>query len=316
MDLRIFGAPGRYIQGAGAIAELGGFVKPLGSRVFVTGGRTGLSETRTALAESFKSHGIWYVEESFGGETSDSEIERIADAAKASGCDVILAAGGGKAIDTVKAAAEELGVPAVIVPTIASNDAPCSALAVIYNNDGTFSRLKPLKKSPAIVVADTEIIVRSPVRQLVSGMGDALATWYEADACHKSGAVNIFGGHVSIAALGLAKLCLDTLLEHGRNAVRSCKDRVITPEFEKIVEANILLSGLGFESGGVAVAHALSESLTLIPSVHDRTHGEAVAFGTLVHMILAGRPEAELNDIKQFCVDVGLPATPAQLGCT
>ena len=316
MNLNIFGAPGKYIQGAGAIAELGGFLKPLGARVLVTGGGTGLRITREARTQSFAGSGIEQIEEPFRGETSDGEITRIADAAKAAGCDILLASGGGKVIDTVKAAAESLGIPAVIVPTIASNDAPCSALAVIYNEDGTFSRLMPLIRNPALVVADTEIIARSPVRQLVSGMGDALATWFEADACQKSGALNNFGALRSSAALALARLCLDTLLEYGREAMESCKKKETGPALEKIVEANILLSGLGFESGGVAVAHALSESLTLIPSVHDRTHGEAVAFGLLVHMILAGRPEAEFNEIKHFCTDVGLPVTPAQLGST
>jgi len=316
MDLKVFGAPGRYIQGAGAIAELGGFLKPLGSRVLTVGGRTGLSETREARAESFSNNGIEQVEELFRGETCSSEIDRIARAAKASNCNIMLASGGGKVIDTVKAAAEILDIPAVIVPTIASNDAPCSALAVIYNEDGTFSRLAPLVRSPALVVADTEIIARSPVRQLVSGMGDALATWFEAEACSKSEACNNFGGRMSMAALALAKLCLDALLECGREAMHSCEARKVSPALEKIVEANILLSGLGFESGGVAVAHALSESLTLIPSVHERTHGEAVAFGLLVHMLLAGCGDEMFLEIRQFCEDVGLPVTPEQLGCT
>ena len=355
MEIQIFGAPGRYIQGAGAIAELGGFLKPLGSRVLVTGGHTGLAETRAARAESFRVHGIEQVEEPFGGETCDGEIARIAAAARNAACGVIMASGGGKVIDTVKAAAESLDIPAVIVPTIASNDAPCSALAVIYNEDGTFARLMPLKKSPALVVADTEIIAHSPVRQLVSGMGDALATWFEADACYNSGALNNFGGRMTMAALAVAKLCLDTLLQYGREAKASCEKRRVTPALERIVEANILLSGLGFESGGVAVAHALSESLTLVASAesgsasphehsaereqragaahnlgpagasaitsahaaaqaHAHTHGEMVAFGLLVHMALAGRPESEMREIRQFCVDVGLPVTAADLG--
>ena len=316
MIMQVFGAPGRYVQGAGAIAELGGFLKPLGSRVLVTGGRNGLGETREARLTGLKGYGVEQIEEPFRGETCFGEIDRIAGVAKSAGCDIMLASGGGKVIDAVKAAAESLDIPAVIVPTIASNDAPCSALAVIYNQDGTFSRLMPLKKSPALVIADTEIIARSPVRQLVSGMGDALATWYEADACHTSGGLNNFGGHASQAALAIAKLCLETLLEHGREAAQCCEKQQAAPALEKVVEANILLSGLGFESGGVAVAHALSESLTLIPSVHSRTHGETVAFGLLVHMILAGSPEDELRVIKSFCADVGLPVTLLQLGCT
>ncbi|MCL2409002.1 MAG: glycerol dehydrogenase [Oscillospiraceae bacterium] len=307
MATQIFGAPGRYIQGAGAAFSLGGYIKPLGERVLVSGGRTGLLATREGRGRSFQASGIRQVEEPFRGETCDSEIERLCGIAKAHGCDVILASGGGKVIDTVKAVAELLGVPSVIVPTTAASDAPCSALAVIYNEDGSFNRLMPLKKSPALVIVDTEIIANAPVRQLVSGMGDAIATWFEAEAAYKSGALNNFGGNISMAAIALSKLCRDTLLEYGREAVRSAESKTVTMALEKVVEANTLLSGLGFESGGVAVAHALSESFTIIPAMHDYTHGEKVALGLLVHMRLEGRSEGEIREIKSFCEDIGLP---------
>ena len=304
---QIFGAPGRYIQGAGAIFNLGEYIKPLGTRVLVSGGRTGLLATRDGREQSFQASGIWQIEEPFRGETCDSEIDRLCGIAKAHGCNVILASGGGKVIDTVKAAAELLDVPAGIVPTTAASDAPCSALAVIYNADGSFNRLMPLKKSPALVVVDTEIIANAPVRQLVSGMGDAIATWFEAEAAYKSGALNNFGGNISMAAMALSKLCRDTLLEHGSTAVQSVEDHRVTEALEKVVEANTLLSGLGFESGGVAVAHALSESFSIVPAMHDYTHGEKVALGLLVHMRLEGRSEDEYREIRHFCEDVGLP---------
>ena len=315
MITSIFGGPGRYIQGAGIIDRIGEYVKPLGGRVLVAGGRTGLSETREGREISFLSHGIWQTEELFYGEACDREIKRLADCAKSNNCEVMLASGGGKVIDTVKAAAEALNIPAVIVPTIASNDSPCSALSVLYNEDGTFDRLMPLRNSPALVLVDSAIIARSPVRQLVSGMGDALATWFEADACYKSGALNNFGGSSTQAAMALARLCLDTLLEYGREAKRDCEEKRVTPALEKVIEANTLLSGLGFESGGVAAAHGVATGLSCIPAVHKYTHGETVAFGLLVQMILENRPEDMLLKIISFCADVGLPYTTALIGC-
>jgi len=312
---QIFAAPGRYVQGAGAINEIGAHVGILGSRVLVVGGGTGLSATRTGREQSFARHGIRQIEEVFRGETSDREIDRLSALGRQAGCDVLLASGGGKVIDAVKAAAEDLDVPAVIVPTIASNDAPCSALAVIYHEDGSFSRLRPLKKNPALVLADTEILVRAPVRMLVAGMGDALSTWFEADACLKSHALNTPGGHISQAAMALARLCLDTLLEHGAAAKEACEKRTLTPSFEKVVEANTLLSGLGFESGGVAVAHALSEGFSVIPEMHHHSHGEKVAFGLLSQLMLENRPAAVIDEIYKFCIQVGLPVTLGDLGC-
>ena len=311
----IFGAPGRYIQGAGAIQSLGEHIAPLGKNILVTGGKTGLAATREGRQESFEHCGLVQTEALFGGESSDAEITRLCSLCKACGADIILASGGGKVIDAVKAAAEDLSIPAVIVPTIASNDAPCSALSIIYNEDGSFNRLRPLKRSPALVLADTQIIANAPVRQLVAGMGDALATWFEADACQKSGALNNFGGHISMTAMALAKLCLDTLLRYGVEAKRACTSHAVTPALERVVEANTLLSGLGFESGGVAVAHALSESFSVIEQMHDYSHGEKVAFGLLAHLILENRPDSVIEEIAGFCLDVGLPVTLADLGC-
>ena len=188
---RIFCAPCRYVQGAGAIYEIGAHTALLGGRALVVGGKTGLAATREGRRKSFEDRRIFQIEEIFNGETSDAEIERLAALCKKNGCDVLIASGGGKVIDAVKAAAEDAGVPAVVVPTVASNDAPCSALTVVYNEDGTFSRLRPLKRNPALVLVDTEIIVKAPVRLLVAGMGDALATWFEADACMKSARLTI-----------------------------------------------------------------------------------------------------------------------------
>jgi glycerol dehydrogenase len=312
---QIFCAPGRYVQGAGAIHEIGAHIAPLGRSILVAGGKTGLSATREGRHNSFGAHHIRQIEEVFSGETSDSEIERLAALCKKSGCDVLMASGGGKVIDAVKAAAEDIDVPSVIVPTVASNDAPCSALTVVYNTDGTFSRLRPLKTNPSLVLVDTEIIAKAPVRTLVAGMGDALATWFEADSCRKSNALNNFGGHITNTAMALARLCLDTILEYGFNAKTACENQAVTPAFEKIVEANTILSGLGFESGGVAVAHALSEGFSVIPEIHHYLHGETVAFGLLAHLIAEDRPMAVINQIYDFCLSVGLPVTLADLGC-
>ena len=309
-----FGAPGRYLQGAGVIDVIGDYVARLGSRVLVAGGKNGLKVTQEGRERSFESHGIRQFENLFGGECCDSEILRLSGIASENGCDVILAAGGGKVIDTVKAASENLRLPAVIVPTIAASDAPCSALAVIYNEDGTFCRMMPLRNSPALVLVDTGIIARAPVRQLVSGMGDALATWYEAEAARKTGTLNLFGGNISSAAMALSKQCSDTLLEHGREAKLSCQKQQVTPALESVVEANTLLSGLGFESGGVAVAHAVSEAFSRIHAMHGMTHGEKVAFGLIVHLIMENQPLEVIGEILSFYTDVGLPRTLVELG--
>ena len=184
------------------------------------------------------------------------------------GCDLVIGIGGGKTLDTAKAVAFYKKTPVLICPTIASTDAPCSALSVIYTDAGVFEEYLFLPANPNMVLMDTDIIAKSPVRLTVSGMGDALATYFEARACQISGAANCAGGQVTGAAMALAKLCLDTLLDEGLKAKLALEAGACTPAVEKVIEANTLLSGLGFESGGLAGAHAIHNGLTVLEECH------------------------------------------------
>jgi len=309
----IFISPAKYVQGAGVIGSIGEYVAPLGKSVLVLGGNTGLEATRGGRVTSFRAHGITQSEEPFIGESTDEEIDRIAKLAASGGFDVIMACGGGKAIDTAKAAAAQLQKPVVVVPTVASNDSPCSSISVIYNRDGSFNRLLMLGKNPELVLVDTEIIAKSPVRQLVSGMGDALATFYEAEAGMQLNSVNVPGGLITQSAITLARLCRDILFEHGVGAKIACENNIVTPALERVIEANTLLSGIGFESGAVALAHALSEGLSASPSAHRHTHGELVAFGLLTQLVMQGRDHETVSQVFEFCKSVGLPITLAEI---
>ena len=137
---------------------------------------------------------------------------------------------------------------------------------------------------------DTDIIVKSPVRLTVAGMGDALATYFEARACQRSGATSCAGGKTTEAAMALAKLCFDTLMEEGVKAKIALEAGVCTPAVEKVIEANTLLSGIGFESAGLAGAHAIHNGFTVLEECHHMYHGEKVAFGTLTQLVLENVP--------------------------
>jgi glycerol dehydrogenase len=165
------------------------------------------------------------------------------------------------------------------------------------------------------VLVDTAVIAKAPVRLLISGMGDALATRFEAEAVRGAHKANVVGGASSIAAAALADLCYQTLLRDGVVAVAAAKTGAITPAFERIVEANTLLSGLGFESGGLAVAHSVHNGLTAAPETHDRLHGEKVAFGLMTQLCLDDdiTPD-ERNEVVDFMIEVGLPVTFAEIG--
>lgn len=310
----IIASPTRYIQGKGELQNLRQHVEMLGKKMLILTTESGRRRIEPAISDSLAGSDCAAVYEAFCGECSQSEIDRVVSGFQQSGCELIVGVGGGKTHDTAKAAAHYAGCPVVIVPTIASTDAPCSALSVIYTDGGVFDRYLFLPASPNVVLVDTEIVSKAPARLLVSGMGDALATYFEARACQRSNATNCVGGKTTLAAMALARLCYDTLMADGRKAAVAAKAGACTKALENIVEANTYLSGIGFESGGLAGAHAIHNGLTAIPETHAFYHGEKVAFGTLVQLVLEDEHFEQIQEVVRFCTDVGLPTTLADLG--
>lgn len=311
---KIIMSPGRYIQGSGELAKIKNHIGAFGKSFLVIGTDRAIKQTSGTIEKSFQGSGCTISYENFNRECCTEEIERLMAVVKASNCDVIVGIGGGKAFDTAKAVAYYCKLPVVIVPTIAATDAPCSALSVIYTKEGVFSNYLVLPKNPEVVLVDTDIVAEAPVRLLVSGMGDALATYFEARACKEGNRGNMSGEKATLAAMTLAKLCYDTLLADGVKAMVACAGNACTKAVENIIEANTYLSGVGFESGGLAAAHAIHDGFTVLEKTHHLYHGEKVAFGAITELVLENRPFAEIEEAILFCKSVGLPFTLADLG--
>ena len=257
---------------------------------------------------------ITYHVQPFGGECSHQEIEDVKAVARQGAAGVIIGAGGGKVLDTARAVAADLELPVVNCPTVASSDAPCSALSVLYNDKGEVVDYRVYRRNPDLVVVDTTVIASAPPRLLVAGMGDALATVFEARTCVEGHVRNMRGGASTRSALALAELCHRTLLEDGPAALAATRNQAVTPALERVVEANTLLSGLGFESSGLAAAHSVHNGLTIAEGTHAYYHGEKVAFGTLVQLVLEGKSSETIGDTMAFCESVGLPTTLSGVG--
>lgn len=164
------------------------------------------------------------------------------------------------------------------------------------------------------MVVDTDIIAAAPERYLVAGMGDAMATWYEARVCllNRAGITTV-GARPTLASCALGEVCAQTLHKEGRAAAAAVATNTVNDPLEAVVEANTLLSGLGFESGGVAAAHGVAQSLTAIPIVHANfLHGEMVAIGPLAQLMMESRHE-EAARVAEFFANVGLPVHLGQL---
>ncbi len=321
---KAFISPTKYVQGEDEIKNLGYFVKTFGDSALLIAHPEDRKRVADKLEETERKFGVSFVVGDFSGECSRQEIARLKQVAREHNCSCTVGLGGGKALDTAKCVAE--GVAMIAVPTIAATDASTSHSAVMYTESGEFDDYAYFKASPSVVLVDTTCIAKAPTRFLVSGMGDAMSTWFEARASARAYA-NVNAGlpcgvreqicppaKGTNAALALAKLCYETLLEDGMKAKIACDHNVVTPALESIVEANILLSGLGFESGGLAAAHAIHDGLSLLPGTHHSFHGEKVSFGTVAQLVLENAPKEELETVIKFNLEVGLPVCLEDIG--
>lgn len=321
---KAFICPSKYVQGENELLNLGYFVSTYGKKALLIAHKDDIARVKNQLDKTSKEYGVIFIESNFGGECSRVEVARLKKVSKEYNCDCIIGLGGGKAIDTSKCVAQ--GGPLIIVPTIAATDAPTSHSAVLYTQEGAFDDYAYFKQNPHVVLIDTTIIAKAPSRFLVAGMGDALSTYFEARATSNSYS-NVNAGlpcgfrenlcgpaKATKAALELAKLCYKTLLEDGLHAKYACDSNQVTPALENIIEANILLSGLGFESGGLAGAHAIHDGMTILEGTHKYYHGEKVAFGTIVQLVLENAPKEELEEVLRFCLSVGLPVCLSDVG--
>jgi glycerol dehydrogenase len=314
---RVLIAPHRYIQGDRILAHLGRYLALLPStRAAILISPGGQQRDGARLVASLRQAEIDAVLVTFQGECSAEEVTRVVGVLQATAppVDCVIAVGGGKCVDAGKGVAARLAVPVVICPTVASNDAPCSAVSVMYTPAGVGAGVEFFPQSPALVVVDTRLIAEAPVRYLVAGMGDAMATWYEARTCLQNPqARSVLGARPTLAASALGERCAATVFAEGMAAVDAVRRREVTDALERIVEANTLLSGLGFESGGLAVAHSVAQGFTVLPTVHQQyLHGEMVAMGLLTQLMVEHQ-EAEASQVAAFFAQVGLPIHLGQL---
>ena len=309
-------SPSNYVQGEGELKGLAGYAGQYGTRGLVVTSASSRERIGGIFENTDTNPGFEFLHGGFGGECTRVEINRLLEMSEQGSASVIIGIGGGKAIDTAKAVASIAAKPVIIVPTIASTDAPTSRLSIIYTREGRFEEYFHLSRNPDLVLVDTEVISKAPVRFLVAGMGDALATFFEARSCLASGADNMPGGKSTKAAFAIARTCYETLLEDSVKAKAACESNTVTPALENIIEANILLSGLGFESSGLAASHSVHDGLTVLEETHSCYHGEKVAFGVLVHLVLENAPRDELDTVIEYCTTVGLPTSLKELNIT
>lgn len=305
--MRVFASPQEYIQGAGAFETELHRLKRLGHvALLVTDGFV-MSMLGEKLQEDLETVGLASAVQ-LVDEGTQAELLNAAEAVIAeNACQFVIALGGGKAMDLGKVIAHANQLPIAVLPTSAATDAATSRISVRYDDAGRFLRYDFYPTNPEVVLVDSEVILKAPAGMLLAGFADGLATYIEARSIWNDGGLSTIGEQPTLAALSLAKTCHETLVRDIRDALAAQKAGVVDKSFDNVVEANIFLSGLGFENGGLSLAHAFHNVVMGDPSIEVKaSHGQIVAVGVLLQLLAENATDEYLLHEELF-KDLGLP---------
>lgn len=311
---RIFGAPHRYVQGPNALDELGNVAATFGPAPVVVADAFILEKMGARIEAILKKAGLSPVIRAFGSEITYAAIDALQLSLDGTVPDVAIGIGGGKSLDAAKALALKLGINVITVPTIASNDSPTSASIAMYDEQHVMVSVDRLKRSPEAVIVDTMLIAAAPVVFLKAGIGDAISKKFEADGCLAGTGKTPFGTRPLLTGIVIADACYRTLRENAAAALRSIAEGTVDDAVEATIEAVILMSGLGFENGGLSLSHSLTRGLVKARGAKNAIHGQHVAWGVLVQLAAEGRADVEICDLIGFHREIGLACRLADLG--
>lgn len=314
-EVRVFGSPHRYVQGPGALGLLGAWALSLGGRAVVLVDPFVREALSDALDELENDDRFVFVPTS--GEVTLENIDRLAAESSHHGeVEVAVGVGGGKALDLARAVSWKLGSRFITVPTIASNDSPAAMAVAVYDDAHRMIDVIQTARNPDVVLVDTALIAGAPTRFFSAGIGDALSKKFETRSCRGSGGRNQHGTLSLRTAEAIADACYDTLRDTAVPALDAVRRSEVTPQLEDAVEATVLMSGLGFENGGLSIAHSIVRGLQAVPETQPLMHGEHVAYGLLIQLALEAVPDAELIDLADFLRAVELPTSLVEMGAS
>ena len=311
-QIKIFGSPPRYYQGPGALDLLPQILTELGQKpvIVIDADVLVLIEQRLRGMLANTPHAIL----PFAGEVTVAAMHALALRAREAGAGIVVGIGGGKALDAGKGVALRCALRFISVPTVASNDSPTGMALAVYDEDHGMTAVEAMPRNPEAVIVDTLLMSSAPARFLLSGIGDALAKKFEAEASQRGGGNSAHHAPQLRTGLYIADGCYRTLRKHGVAAMAAAGSGVPDAAFEAVVEANVLMAGLGFENGGLGLAHGLTRGLVRTPGIDRAPHGFHVAYGLLVLLAVEGRDEAFIDDVEGFYREIGLPVSLQSLG--
>lgn len=306
-----------YMIGADVFDKAGAVLKKYGKKAVIVGGKKAMAAAADELTAALKKDGVEITGQVwFGGDSTYENVEMLSQNAAVRDSDMVLAVGGGKCCDTAKVLAEKMQKPLFTFPTISSNCAPCTALAIMYNADGSFKNNFYCAHPPLFVFINDDVIAKAPIEYLQAGIGDALSKEPEVALALR----NVELDQNLLVGLSLCAACTEPLLKYGAEALQSCKDKQSSKALQEVILDIVISTGLVSNMTvcpefyyNTNIAHCFYYGATIFPAAHKYLHGFLVAYGVLVLLDYDG--QTQLRDrVMDFYRRVGLPVTLADVG--
>ena len=303
-------APSQLLRGNGILSQLPKYLLRYGNKALVIAGETANQVTASYLSNTDLE--IIYADAI--ADCTDENLAMLDHLVQRESPHAIIGIGGGKVLDTAKLIAHQCHLPIATVPTTGATCAAWTALSNVYDADGAFSYDVTLDRCPDMMIVDYDIIATAPKRTLVSGIGDAIAKWYESSVSSGSSEKTMV-----IAAVQEARILRDILFQKSAEAIANPNSQV----WREVVDATVCLAGaiggIGGASCRTVAAHAVHNGLTHLHQAHGILHGEKVAYGILVQLRLEEFQGNQLaassrHQLLKFYQEIGLPTSLADLG--
>lgn len=249
----------------------------------------------------------------YDGTASNEDMARLADLMKEADC--LVGIGGGRVLDTTKGTADILAIEHITVPTVLGTCAAYTPLSAVYHPDRTFKAVDYYEKAPLLCLMDLNLLIESPQKYFIGGIGDTLAKWYEAEGITR----HVQGELPAMVQVGMntAKVTQELLLADSKEALSSMNRGEVTDAFTRVAEAVVAIAGSvgGFagEYGRMAGAHAVHNGMSLVPETQAYEHGVKVAYGVLVQLWASGDQD-EVHRLLPFYKENDFPHRLADFG--
>jgi len=303
-------APAQLLRGNGILSQLPKYLSRYGNKALVIAGETANQVTASYLSNAELE--IIYADAI--ADCTDENLAMLDHLVQRESPDAIIGIGGGKVLDTAKLIAYQCQLPIATVPTTGATCAAWTALSNVYDADGAFSYDVTLDRCPDMMIVDYDVIATAPKRTLISGIGDAIAKWYESSVSSGSSEKTMV-----IAAVQEARILRDILFQKSAEAIAKPNSQV----WHEVVDATVCLAGaiggIGGASCRTVAAHAVHNGLTHLHQAHGILHGEKVAYGILVQLRLEEFQGNQLaassrHQLLKFYQEIGLPTSLPDLG--